>query len=215
MRTALTVAALGLALAASAQAQTLQYSFTTTVQSVEPGAPAAFAAVAAGAAVNGTVRFDLAATSAAPNNLGGVFGSATLYPLAAAQVNMNIGGVVLDSFGGTVTGFVWNDQPTVGSGLNDGFLVVNVATVGSLQFQLGNLLHATSVLASNALPSSDVAGAQLLSLNLAGQPGFLLTQAFNPLRVAVVPEPQPWALWLLGLAAVAGATARRRLAAAR
>ena len=215
MRTALTFAALALALATSAQAQTLQYSFSTTVHSVGAGAPAGFASVAAGAPVSGTVSFDLAATSAAPNNLGGVFGSATLYPLAAAQVNLNIGGVIINSFGGTVSGFVWNDQPTLGSGLNDGFIVANVANVGSLQFQLGNVMHATSVLTSNALPTSNVVGPQLLTLNVAGQSSFLMTQAFNPLQVAVVPEPEAWALWLLGLGAVACATARRRLAAVR
>ncbi|KPF48026.1 hypothetical protein IP87_12840 [beta proteobacterium AAP121] len=72
MRTALTFAALALALATSAQAQTLQYSFSTTVHSVGAGAP-----------VSGTVSFDLAATSAAPTNL-------------------NIGGVIINSFDGTV-----------------------------------------------------------------------------------------------------------------
>jgi hypothetical protein len=178
-------------------ASALTLEFSTTVQSVGAGLPPSLVGVTVGDPISGQLSFDPSAPSAA-NPFSGTYSTATYYPLPGASFSVNIGGAVFSSWSGTIVAFVWNDEPTVSAGTNDGVLFTNLTAPSTAQFQLGNLILSTSVLASDALPSSAPGGIHVLGLGPAGAgSSWIDSDSFT--FTQVVPEPSTYVLLALGL----------------
>lgn len=167
-------AAIGLSastlLATSAMASQVTYRFTTTVQTVNsaaPGFPASLAGVTVGSPVTGRVTYEGTSPSAA-NSFPLPYSLATYYPLNNSAVTLTINGVTLSTWTGPHVAFVWNNELIGGAIQNDGLLFNNLAQPGSIMYRVGNLGLATSTLANEALPTTNLTGGYVLEMWTSG-----------------------------------------------
>lgn len=189
--------------AAGAQAAIITYSFGGTVTSVNTGDPGflpALAGVTAGDSFNGTLTYETA-TAPSANPFGGVFGTATFYQPGSFSFSVTTDGVTLNSWTGSQSAFVWNDEATLGGCCNDGLLFTNITTFPNTQYQLGNLLLSAGILATDALPDTSLSGGYVFDLRSAGSGTAWLTgNVVGGLQVSAVPLPA--AAWLFGSGAM-------------
>jgi hypothetical protein len=167
------------------------YEFSTTISYVNSGAggfPESLNAATVGDPITGRIQYE-ADSPAAANPLGGVFQLATYYPLNNVTVSIDVGGVVFDSWTGTLAALVWNDDPTSASlpGLYDGLLYVNITSPQDTRFKIGNLILPADTFLDETLPSGPVTGIHSLELGLPNSP-WVDGSPFNLTQV-VVPPP--------------------------
>lgn len=185
-------------------AATHQFSFSGTISSVNPAAPgfpATLGDVVAGTPFSGSISYTFEGAPD-PNPFGGLFAQASFYSLAPFTASFTVGSHVLGSWTGSpgLGAFVWNDD-NINGGPADGFLLINPVSTTDPQFQVGNLLYATSTFGSEALPTQSVPGAYLLTMGLGGNSNFWLQGSGNTLVFSTpVPEVPAWAMLAAGLA---------------
>lgn len=169
----------------SLDAAQVTYTFTTTVSGISsaaPGFPASLAGVSVGTPISGTFYYDAATPAGINPSGGGIFGAATYYALNSPKFSFTIGGVLFNTWAPTLSAFVWNDYPTMGSTNYDGVLYTNFTNVGNTQFVLGELLLPTNAFNSTALPGGDLPGIYLLNMRQAGSSNWFDSAAFNLTR---------------------------------
>lgn len=206
----------GLLASGGAQAVSVSFDFSGTVNSVNTAASGfdpSLAGVTNGTSVTATVTFSGPSTPSA-NPFSGIFADATLYSYTSYTISATVAGVgTFNGTSGNLGAFVWDNAASISG--NDGLLFTNVAFVNDLQIQLGNTLLSTSTFSNEDLPLADVPGFFLVSLGASGSAQSWLTAVgtgltFHDLSVtASVPEPASLALLMAGMA-VAGAMGPRR-----
>jgi hypothetical protein len=185
---------------ATASAAPITYTFTTTVSQVD-SVPPSLSGVSAGDSITGTLTYDPASSSAF-NGFPAPFSLATYYPLSSASLAVTIDGVLLDTWAGLFSSFVWNNDALPG-GTSDGLLFTNVGVPDQPIFQIGNLGLPTSTFADESLPSAGTLPSLVFEIGAFTDEGYtrwVLSNSFSATAtdVGVTPVPEPTSLLLLG-----------------
>jgi hypothetical protein len=144
------------------------YEFTTKVSSIDvtaSGFPASLSGVSVNDPITGRIQYE-ANSPAAANTTSGVFQLATYYPLTNVSVSINVAGAVFNTWNGTISAFVWNNDPTSTSppGVYDGLLFVNITSPNDTRFKIGNLILSANTFSDESLPKALVTGFQTVEL---------------------------------------------------
>jgi len=176
-------------IAASSSAAEVIATFATTVSFVNtaaPGFPPSLSGVTVGTAVTGVIRYD-AAAPAVSNPFPAPWNLATRYQPPGMTVSLAIGGVTLNTWSGPLTAFVWNNDSISGP-VVDALIYQNLASAGSMLFQIGNLNMSAATFANESLPAGTISGGLICELwpSTAG-PAFLRTNGWSNMTFAPVP----------------------------
>jgi hypothetical protein len=209
----------GIAGPPEAAAAPITYQFSSTVAFVDTAlVPASLAGVAVGDPIVATMTFD---TSTPPSSSNPIpfdpWADASYYSLTGATFSVSIDGVVLDTWTGLISAFMWNDdQFSVGGPAQDGYVFTNVTASGNPLFQWGALGLSSSLFGDESLPSGGALSG-VFELNRFGSSGPELWVRSGSITATVVEPsavPEPATLLLVG-AGLAAAARRRRHGRAR